>query len=233
MTDSAVEVPAGEVPVVEDHVVLLEEDGRPRGLAPRATVHTEATPLHLAFSCHLVRPDGRVLLTRRALTKRTWPGVWTNSFCGHPRRHETMEQAITRYAQRELDLEIRALRAVLPDFRYRAADASGLVENEVCPVFVAEPVGGPRPSPDEVAELRWVDPADLDRLVEIAPWALSPWAVAQLTALRGTHWLSTSGEGSSLSSLSPLVSADDCPDGSPVGAGDASRCSSAAPSGTT
>ncbi|WP_341854483.1 hypothetical protein [Brachybacterium sp. GPGPB12] len=44
----------------EDHVILLDSDGSPLGLAPRATVHSVDTPLHLAFSCHLVREDGSV-----------------------------------------------------------------------------------------------------------------------------------------------------------------------------
>lgn len=167
----------------EDHVILLDDDGTPSGLAPRRSVHTTSTPLHLAFSCHLVREDGAVLLTRRALAKRTWPGVWTNAFCGHPRQGETFEEAIARHALGELGLEVREVRPALPDFRYRAVDASGIVENEMCPVYVASPQGEPMPNPDEVMDLRWVRPNALDALVRLAPWTLSPWAVAQLDQL--------------------------------------------------
>ena len=40
------------------------------------------------------------------------------------------------------------------------------------------------PNPDEVAELRWVEVADVLSVVERAPWALSPWLVEQAAALR-------------------------------------------------
>jgi isopentenyl-diphosphate Delta-isomerase len=169
----------------EDHVILVHADGSLRGLAPRATVHSATTPLHLAFSCHVVREDGRVLITRRALSKRTWPGVWTNSFCGHPRQGESMHDALARHALHELGLGIAAPRVALPDFRYRAVDASGVVENEICPVFIATAVGDPTPNPDEVMDLRWVSPEDLGALVDLAPWSLSPWTVEQVPALRG------------------------------------------------
>ena len=160
-------------------VVLLDDEGHPVGTADKATVHTAATPLHLAFSCHVVDAEGRVLVTRRALTKRTWPGVWTNSFCGHPGPGEGMVDAVRRRGHDELGLEVADIRPVLPDFRYRAVDASGVVENEVCPVFTATAVGVPRPEPGEVAEYRWVDGEDLALAVSSAPWAFSPWLVLQ------------------------------------------------------
>lgn len=171
----------------DDLVVLLDDAGEPIGSTPRATVHTTDTPLHLAFSCHLRNPDGLVLVTRRALSKRTWPGVWTNSFCGHPRPGESMTDAVRRHAWHELGLPVDVLdgpEPLLPDFRYRAVDAAGVVENEVCPVFTAVTSAEPVPNPDEVAEHRWVDVADLLVAVERTPWALSPWLVEQAPALR-------------------------------------------------
>ncbi len=167
-----------------DVVVLLADDGTAIGTAPRAEVHSRDTPLHLAFSCHLLDPRGRTLVTRRALTKRTWPGVWTNSFCGHPRPGEELPDAVRRHGRHELGLEVDEVSVVLPDFRYRAVDAAGVVENEVCPVFTARVHAEPVPHPGEVAEHRWVEVADLLAVVERAPWALSPWLVAQAPALR-------------------------------------------------
>lgn len=174
-TSSATDLP--------DEVVLLEEDGTPRGTAPRESVHGGDTPLHLAFSCHLHDDSGRVLLTRRALVKRAWPGVWTNSFCGHPRPGEGLEEAVHRYAQHELGLMVSDLRPLLPNFRYRAVDASGVVENEVCPVFTARASQQPQPNADEVMDLRWVAPEELVAAVHAAPWALSPWMVEQLAQI--------------------------------------------------
>lgn len=166
-----------------DLVVLLDEHGSPVGSAPREGIHTEHTPLHLAFSCWLFDGAGRILMTRRALAKRSWPGVWTNSFCGHPRQGESFSEAIMRHADHELGMEVRAPEEALPDFRYRAVDASGIVENEICPVFVAIAGSDPVPNPEEVMDLRWVTPAELTALVELSPWTLSPWTTSQVTQL--------------------------------------------------
>jgi isopentenyl-diphosphate Delta-isomerase len=174
--------PAPET-TLTDEVVLLDDAGRPVGTAPRATVHTADTPLHLAFSCHLHDAQGRVLLTRRALVKRTWPGVWTNSFCGHPRPGEELADAVHRHARSELGLEVHDIRPLLPDFRYRAVDAAGTVENEVCPVFTARTTQTPAPDPGEVMELVWVAPDQLRAAARVAPWALSPWLLEQLEQL--------------------------------------------------
>jgi isopentenyl-diphosphate Delta-isomerase len=166
-----------------EQVVLLDDAGTPIGVADKLTVHSAATPLHLAFSCHVHNADGQVLVTRRAITKLTWPGVWTNSFCGHPAPGESMEHAIARRAQRELGLAITDVEIVLPDFRYRAVDASGIVEYEVCPVYRARAVGEPAPSADEVAEYEWVDLDSLRTAVTAAPYAFSPWLALQLREL--------------------------------------------------
>jgi isopentenyl-diphosphate delta-isomerase len=166
-----------------EQVVLVADDGTVLGTADKATVHRADTPLHLAFSCHVSDGDGRLLVTRRALSKRTWPGVWTNSFCGHPGPGEHLRDAVARRALDELGITLTDLELALPDFRYVATDAAGVVENELCPVFLARTGDELLPDPDEVAEYRWVDPAELATAVAAAPWAFSPWLTLQLPAL--------------------------------------------------
>jgi isopentenyl-diphosphate Delta-isomerase len=170
-----------------DRVVLLDDEGREIGTAPKSTVHDLDTALHLAFSCHVVNDRDELLVTRRALTKRTWPGVWTNSFCGHPRPGEQVADAVHRRAADELGLVLREVELALPGFRYRATDANGVVEHEVCPVYVARAGSLLRPDPAEVAEFRWVDPADLAAAIAAAPWAFSPWLVLQAPQLDLFH----------------------------------------------
>ena len=172
-----------------EQVVLVAPDGSRLGTAPKSDVHTRDTPLHLAFSCYLFSADGLLLVTRRAIGKRTWPGVWSNSFCGHPSPDEQLDDAVRRRIGQELGLPLRDLELVLPDFRYRAVDAGGIVENELCPVYTAVIDGEPTPDPDEIAEWAWVRPTDLAESLERTPFAFSPWLalqLPQLLALRGS-----------------------------------------------
>jgi len=161
----------------------VDASGNPVGVADKIAVHTAETPLHLAFSCHVHNASGDVLVTRRALGKLTWPGVWTNSFCGHPAPGEAMEDAIARRGLFELGITVTDIEVVLPDFRYRAVDASGIVENEVCPVFRAHTLDAVSPNPDEVAEFAWVSPSSLHEAAIAAPYAFSPWLGWQLEQL--------------------------------------------------
>ena len=166
----------------EELVVLVDEHGRQIGTAAKASVHHEATPLHLGFSCYVFDRDGQVLLTRRALTKPTWPGVWSNSFCGHPSPGEQPVDAVHRRARQELGLTINSVTCCLPDFRYRAVAADGTVENEICPVFCARADAAVRAAANEVMEHRWVTWPELRTAARLA-WTLSPWAVAQVPLL--------------------------------------------------
>jgi isopentenyl-diphosphate delta-isomerase len=166
----------------EESVVLLDAAGTPVGARAKHVVHNRETPLHLGFSCYLFDDAGRVLLTRRALGKQTWPGVWTNSFCGHPAPGESVEDAVRRRGRRELGAELAEIACVLPDFRYRAEAADGTVENEVCPVYCARVDGTVTPAPDEVMDLVWVEWAQL-RSAATLDWAISPWARDQVPLL--------------------------------------------------
>src|SRR4051794_2187198 len=169
--------------VTEESVVLMSDAGEPIGVTPKAQVHTLTTPLHLAFSLYLFDAEDRVLLTRRALGKKTWPGVWTNTCCGHPGPGEELADALTRRIGQELGLAPRDVELALPDFAYTATMADGTMENEFCPVFRVVVDTDPTPDPAEVAEWTWVDWADLVVAARHAPWSISPWAARQIPLL--------------------------------------------------
>ncbi|WP_438387708.1 isopentenyl-diphosphate Delta-isomerase [Actinopolyspora saharensis] len=170
-----------------EEVVLLDESGRATGVADKATVHHEHTPLHLAFSCYVIDGDNQLLLTRRAASKTTWPGVWTNSCCGHPAPGEALTTAVTRRLHEELGLAVEAVELILPTFRYRAVMDNGTVENEMCPVLRARTRAVPHPDPTEVEAFQWTpwdefaETAATDELAELSPWCLQQ--VHQLRAL--------------------------------------------------
>jgi len=79
-----------------------------------------------------------------------------------------------------LGLELTELSLVLQNFRYRATDASGVVENEICPVFTAVTSSRPAPDPSEAMEIAWSAPYDVSRAIHHAPWAFSPWFSLQV-----------------------------------------------------
>lgn len=169
--------------IVTDDVVLVDDEGQQVGTAPRSEVHTTQTELHRAFSVYLFDAHGRTLITRRALGKVAWPGVWSNSCCGHPRPGESTPEAIARRVGEELGVQVHDLSVLLPDFRYRAVDASGIVEHEVCPVYFGRVDQDPSPDPDEVMDYAWVPWSNAIDALTHAPAVFSPWMGLQVPLL--------------------------------------------------
>ena len=65
---------------------------------------------------------------------------------------------------------------------YRATDPrSGLSEHEVDHVFVGRLDDEPRPDPEEIDDLRWIEHAELERDIAAHPERYTPW-FAQLAA---------------------------------------------------
>ena len=96
-----------------EHVILLNAQGVPTGTLEKYAAHTADTLLHLAFSSWLFNAKGQLLVTRRALSKKAWPGVWTNSVCGHPQLGESNEEAVIRRCRYELGVEITPPESIL------------------------------------------------------------------------------------------------------------------------
>ena len=164
--------------MVEELIVLVDDDGRAIGTMPKPLVHHGETPLHRAFSAYLFDEAGRLLVTRRALGKATFPGMWTNTVCGHPGPGEDDAAAIARRADFELGLGVADVRPAVPGYRYRA-EFLGVVENEICPVYTGRFTGTPVPDPTEVEEWELLDWAAFRARQENEGDAWSPWCREQ------------------------------------------------------
>lgn len=167
-----------------EYIVLLDEQLHEIGTAPKLASHHLHTPLHKAFSCYIFDEDGRFLVTERALSKKVWPGVWTNSVCGHPGPSESFEDAIARRAHAELGMTVGDIRCVLPDYRYTTPAYNGIIENEFCPVFVARLKTTSSVNPEEVEAYKWVPWEEYVADITAHPEKYSYWAKDQLKRLK-------------------------------------------------
>ncbi len=140
-----------------EQIVYVDDQGVPTGeVAPKLDAHNFHTRLHAAFSCYIFNDKGQILVTKRAPGKKVWPGVWTNSVCGHPGPDESDEDAIIRRSQYELGLELNDIEVILPDYKYTTPPFKGIVENEYCPVYLARVENAPSLNLDEVSDCRWM-----------------------------------------------------------------------------
>lgn len=167
---------------MEEHVVLVNDANQPIGIAPKDTVHSANTPLHRGFSLFLFRKNGDVLLQQRSRKKKTFPGVWSNSCCGHPQQGESAVDAAKRRAKNELGLDLKDIKEIIRDYRYRA-EMNGIVEHEICPVLIGCTDREPVINPEEVEAIRWMPWKRWVGETQSNPQGYSSWSVEETKLL--------------------------------------------------
>ena len=165
----------------EEYVVLVDEADREIGLERKNKVHSSLTPLHRAFSLFLFRTTKELLLQQRSETKKTWPGIWSNSCCGHPLPGESYERAVLRRTKFELGIELHTVTRI-SDYQY-CFSKDGIMENEICPVFIGLYDGRVLPRLDEVQAIQWVKWEDWVKEIFQHPDLYSPWCVEETKLL--------------------------------------------------
>lgn len=168
-----------------EYIVLVDDNGKQIGTAEKYSAHHAHTPLHKAFSCYVFNDAKQLLVTKRASSKKVWPGVWTNSVCGHPMPEEATEQTIARRLQFELGMTAEGVRVIAPDYRYKTPPFNGIIENEICPVYLAHALGEPKPNPAEVEAYKWISwDAYVQELSSDTTDVFSWWSKDQLPHIR-------------------------------------------------
>ncbi len=169
----------------DEALILVDESDREIGSLPKAECHEGDGVLHRAFSLFIFDLDGRLLLQQRSADKLLWPLYWSNSCCSHPRMGEAIDEAV----HRRLDQELRMTSELhyLYKFQYQAHYEDLGSENELCWVYAGVSEDRARPNPTEVADHRWVTPAELDHEMMSRPETLTPWFRMEWRRVRGLY----------------------------------------------
>jgi isopentenyl-diphosphate delta-isomerase len=185
---SSVDNPAFDTRAVssdDEQLILVDSHDREIGFLAKADAHRGRGTLHRAFSLFVFNPAGELLLQQRAKGKRLWPGYWSNTCCSHPRRGETMDDAIRRRLHEELGL--RAELEFLFKFHYQTQyDAHG-AEHELCWVYAGRSAQRPRPNVNEIAAWRYVPARALQAEIARAPETFTPWFKLEWARMWGAH----------------------------------------------
>jgi isopentenyl-diphosphate delta-isomerase len=156
-----------------EELILVDADDREIGFRSKAACHDRGGMLHRAFSLFVFNRDGELLLQRRAADKRLWPMYWSNSCCSHPRRGETMDQAVDRRLYQEL--RIRCELRYLYKFEYQACFGEAGSEHELCWVYAGCSDDRVRANRNEIAAWRFINATDLDAELVEHPDRFTPW----------------------------------------------------------
>lgn len=171
--DSSVAARSEVVSFDSEELILVNENDEEVGHLDKSSCHDGDGVLHRAFSLFVFNPRGELLLQRRSRTKRLWPLFWSNSCCSHPRRGETMEEAVHRRLQQELGLDAKL--EYLYKFQYSAQYEDAGSERELCSVYAGRTDAEPQVNRNEIESWRFVSLDKLEAELAAFPERFTPW----------------------------------------------------------
>ncbi|CAM9536019.1 unnamed protein product [Laminaria digitata] len=184
--------------MMAEECILVDRNDRPTGSASKVETHLSSRGLllHRAFSVFLFDRKGRVLMQRRADSKHTFAGYWTNTCCSHPlwngvemgtdmttpkgdkmaSEGDAAVAGAMRAAVRKLGQELGIPAAQLPleDFsfltkvHYIASSGSTWGEHEIDYVYLIQADVDLDPNPNEVSDAEFLDREGLRSLLASA-----------------------------------------------------------------
>jgi len=156
----------------KEDVVLVDKNGRYKGLIDKNKAHINPTRLHKAISVLIFDKD-KVLIQKRSKFKKTWPGFWANSCCSHPRLKESFKDAAERRLYEEMGIRVKLKRIFKIIYESKFNKTWG--ENEYDWVFRGEYKGKVKPDPREISEYKWISLKELKKDTKNNPDIYTPW----------------------------------------------------------
>lgn len=152
----------------EEWFDIVDERDQVIGAAPRREVHAKGL-LHRAVHVLVSNASGQVLLQRRSPRKDMYPNQWAASASGHVDRGEDYDTAVVREIGEEIGVRVTAVPARL--CRIDACEETG---REFVWVYGCRHDGPITANADEISEVVWRSPAEIDRWTAERPGDFAP-----------------------------------------------------------
>ncbi|WP_159948176.1 NUDIX hydrolase [Polaribacter septentrionalilitoris] len=124
---------------MDELIDILTPEGKPTGkTALKSEAHKNGW-FHATVHIWLFTKDEKILLQKRALTKKVFPGLWDISVAGHIAAGESILSAAKREVFEEIGLELQENDLIKIGTRiHQVKHKNGIQDNEHHHVFIAE-----------------------------------------------------------------------------------------------
>ena len=143
--------------MADEYVILVDKNDNPLGLEEKVKCHLPNGKLHRAFTALIFDKEGRLLVTRRSLSKMLWPGDWDGTVASHPREKETYVSSAERRMPEEIGISCKF--DYLFKFEYHV------------------------PYKEEIAEIKWTTADELIEDLQKNPEIYCPWMLIAIYLL--------------------------------------------------
>ena len=143
---------------MDELIDILTPEGKPtQKTALKSEAHKNGW-FHATVHIWLFTSDKKILLQKRALTKKVFPGIWDISVAGHIGAGEEILEAAKREIFEEIGLELEEKDLIKIGTRiHQVIHENGIQDNEHHHIFIAElkvPVSALTMQEEEVAGLK-------------------------------------------------------------------------------
>ena len=124
---------------MDEFIDILTAEGLPTGNTALKSVAHKKGWFHATAHIWFFTTDHQILLQKRALTKKVFPGIWDISVAGHIGAGEKILQGAKREILEEIGLELQEKDLIKIGTRiHQVSHSNGIQDNEHHHVFIAE-----------------------------------------------------------------------------------------------
>lgn len=146
---------------MDELIDILDSDGNFTGKSCLKSEAHQHGYFHATVHIWLYTTEEKILLQKRASTKKVFPNLWDISVAGHVGSGEEIETAALREVSEEIGLELTASALKkIGTRKHQVSHPNGIQDNEIHHVFIAElkvPLDQLTVQEEEVAGLKLFD----------------------------------------------------------------------------